>query len=387
MVQSPKKLVSILSVLMIIAVFCTSCSKNSTTRDISFGEDLSSSPPYNSTECAPSLEGKLKISFLDVGQGDCTFIELPNGETLLIDAGNSENGSEIIQYIRESDNNTIDYLVATHPHADHIGGMREVIEEFDVRHIYMPNAATTTVTFENLLDTVAGKGLTIHTAKSGKTLFDYGDLSALFLAPIQESYSSLNNYSAVLMLTYKNQKFLFMGDAEHEIESELSAAEYPIRADLLKLGHHGSDTSSTRSFLEAVAPSVVVISVGTDNSYGHPSPEVLATLKNLQINIQRTDEQGTIIATCDGVNMTLSHRSTSSQPHAPPSCFSSVEPDSPTISASTETQSLTVYVTRTGEKYHRDGCRYLKKSKTAVLLSELDPKKYSPCSVCQPPNK
>ena len=322
-----------------------------------------------------SGEEELIISYLDVGQGDSAFLLLPNGESVLIDAGNQTDGGEIIQALRARGVETLDYVVATHPHADHIGGMAEVLAAFEVRNIYLPKKAHTSATFERLLDVIEEKGLTINTAKAGVTLFDYGSLKAEFLAPNSDSYKSLNNYSAVLLLTYGDRRFLFMGDAERESEAELLAGGYSLCADLLKVGHHGSSTSSTRAFLEAVRPSYAVISVGAHNSYGHPAATVLAALSGVGADIWRTDERGTIVATCDGVNLTLFANASVIRPNAPPAAVPS------------EGEPMTVYITKSGTKYHREGCRHLSKSKIAVPLDELDCERYAPCSVCNPPEK
>ncbi len=216
--------------------------------------------------CAPATQfSELIISYLDVGQGDSTFIQLPNGETILIDAGNKGDGSDIIGYIQGTGTDTLDYVIATHPHADHIGSMAEVIGAFNVKNVYMPKKEHTSKAFENLLDTIEEKGLAIQTAKAGKTVFDDGNLKAEFLAPNSEEYADLNNYSAVLQLTYNDKHFLFMGDAEREVEEEILAREYDVSADVLKVGHHGSSSSSTKRFIETVKPSYAIISVGTNN--------------------------------------------------------------------------------------------------------------------------
>ncbi len=263
-------------------------------------------------------EGDLQISYLDVGQGDCSFLLLPDGKTILIDAGNPENGQKIIQYIRDTGTDTLDYVIATHPHADHIGGMAEVIRAFDVKNVYMPKKPHTSETFENFLDTIEEKGLTISTARSGKVLFDDGSLKAEFLAPIGDSYANLNNASAVLMLTYRSNRFLFMGDAEGEVEEEILESGIHISADVLKVGHHGSDASSTRPFLEAVHPSVGIISVGAGNSYGHPDLLTLAVLGDMGVEVWRTDEKGTIVVTSDGDNITVRNTDLPPKQSAPP---------------------------------------------------------------------
>lgn len=265
-----------------------------------------------------STVGDLIISYIDVGQGDSIFIQLPNDETVLIDAGNKGDGAKIIRYIKNSGTDTLDYVIATHPHADHIGSMAEVINAFAVKKVYMPKALHTSQTFENLLDTIEKKGLMIETAKAGKTMFDYGGIKAEFIAPNSDSYYNLNNYSAVLLLTYNDKRFLFMGDAESESETEIITNCSDISADVLKVGHHGSNTSSARPFIEKVKPTYAIISVGVDNNYGHPDMETIDILKNTNADIWRTDEKGTIVVTCDGEGISISHIEKTVLPNAPP---------------------------------------------------------------------
>ena len=223
-------------------------------------------------------------------------------------------------------------------------------------------------------------------------LIDEGDLKAEFLAPIGDSYADLNNASAVLMLTYRNNRFLFMGDAEGEVEEKILERGYDVSADVLKVGHHGSGTSSTRPFLEAVHPSVGIISVGEGNSYDHPDPLTLDTLKDLGVEVWRTDEKGTIVVTSDGEHITVRTADLPSKQSTPVDTSTETESAQPqeedtTAPMQESTQSVTVYITKSGEKYHRDGCRFLKSSKIPVLLAELDTELYSPCTVCNPPIK
>lgn len=335
-----------------------------------------------------NIKGTLQIAFLDVGQGDSIFISLPNGESILIDAGESSESGKIIQFIKENNGNTaIDYLIATHPHADHIGGMSSVIQAFDVRSVWMPDTTHNTRTFENLLDTIEEKDLLIDTAKAGAVLFDFGNLKAEFVAPNKDRYGNLNNFSAVLLLTYDSCRFLFMGDAEEESEKEILAAEYDIAADVLKAGHHGSKTSSSKSFIQRVNPKYAVISCGKDNTYGHPANETLAILIDFDIDIIRTDESGIIIFSSDGNEISYKAFKTEVQPRAP----NTILPQITDSSAAKETQvekvqkkNATVYVTDNGKKYHADGCRYLNQSKIPMDL-EAAKQKYNPCSVCNPP--
>lgn len=242
----------------------------------------------------------LKVHFLDVGQGDSIFIELPTNETILIDASVKDASDKIINYLKEENVSKIDYVFATHPHSDHIGGMSAVINAFDIGQIYMPKAVTTTKTYENLLLTIKNKNLKIKTAKATNTIIDTDDLKLVVLAPNQDSYESLNNYSIVLKLTYKEKSFLFMGDAETLSEKEITG---DVQADVLKVGHHGSRTSTSQAFLNKVNPSYAVISVGLNNDYKHPHQEVLDRLEKKNIKIYRTDQNGDIIFTTDGYNI------------------------------------------------------------------------------------
>ena len=243
---------------------------------------------------------ELKVHFLDVGQGDSIFIELPTNETILIDASIKDASDKIINYLKEEKVSKIDYVFATHPHSDHIGGMSAVIKAFDIGQIYMPKAVTTTKTYENLLLTIKDKNLKIKTAKAGNTIIDTDDLKLVVLAPNQDSYESLNNYSIVLKLTYKEKSFLFTGDAETLSEKEITG---DVEADVLKVGHHGSRTSTSQAFLNKVNPSYAVISVGLNNDYKHPHQEVIDRLEKKNIKIYRTDQNGDIMFTTDGYNI------------------------------------------------------------------------------------
>lgn len=246
-------------------------------------------------------EGEMIVHFLDAGQGDSEFIELPDGRCMLIDASIKEYGDDIADYIRSCGYDEIDYLVATHPHADHIGGMSEVVNSFDIGEIYMPKVSSDSKTFENLLTSISDKGLQISTAKAGKTIYSDSELSIDILSPADDEYESTNDYSAVIKITYGSSSFLFTGDAEELVEEQMLSTYYSdLSADVLKVGHHGSSTSSSMSFLRAVSSKYSVISCGADNSYGHPHNEVLARLSAIGTDVYRTDTEGTVTIICDG---------------------------------------------------------------------------------------
>lgn len=250
-----------------------------------------------------SGESKLSVYYIDVGQGDCAFVELPTKETMLIDAGEKDDEETIEDYIRSLGYDRIDYLVLTHPHADHIGSAEHVIRQFDIGEIYMPEKQHNSSTFEGVLDAVSDKGYRINAAGAGVEILSADGLDIDIISPAGNDYESLNDYSAVVKLSYINNSFIFMGDAEMLAEYEILDSGYDVDCDVIKIGHHGSSTSSSEKFIKAVSPEVAVISLGEDNSYGHPHREVKSLLEELDIATYRTDELGDIIIVSDGENI------------------------------------------------------------------------------------
>ena len=244
----------------------------------------------------------LKIHYVDVGQGDAIFIELPNQQNLLIDGAESKEKEKIIDYINRLNKQKIDYLIATHPHADHIGGLASIIEQFDIGKIYMPKAISTSKTYENLLKTIINADLKITTAKKDLIILNDENLKMQFLSPQESHYQELNNYSAVLKITYQKHNFLFMGDAEKLIEDEITE---DVNADIIKVGHHGSNTSSSLNFVNRVSPKYAIISVGSKNQYQHPHKEIIKRWQQVGAQVLQTDLHGTIIAQSDGFNLQI----------------------------------------------------------------------------------
>lgn len=245
--------------------------------------------------------GTLRVNYIDVGQGDSIFIQLPNNETMLIDAGEAYKSDNVINYLNNLGITKIDYVIGTHPHTDHIGGLEEVINTFDIGSIYMPRASSTSKTYEDLLTTISSKGLKVKTAKSGVVVLDEDNLKLEFIAPNSDSYSELNNYSAVLKLTYLDNTFLFMGDAETLSEDEITNE---IKADVIKVGHHGSDSSSSLEFVKKVSPEYAIIMVGEGNSYNHSYQSIIDRYESVGAKVLRTDLDGNIICDCDGSTVT-----------------------------------------------------------------------------------
>lgn len=252
-------------------------------------------------------DGTIVVNYIDVGQGDSEFIQLPDGKCMLIDAGEAYAGSIVAEKIAGLGYTKIDYLVATHPHADHIGGMKEIVQKFDIGEIYMPKAKANTKTFQNLLLAISDKGLSIHTAKAGTVIFSSDDLLIELLAPVSSSYDNLNNWSAVVRIEYGSNSFMFMGDAEELPENEILET-YPknkLKTDVLKVGHHGSSTASSQQFVSAVLPRYAIIEVGKDNSYNHPHYEAVNNLSSSGAEIFRTDIKGNIAVVSDKNHLTV----------------------------------------------------------------------------------
>jgi beta-lactamase superfamily II metal-dependent hydrolase len=254
---------------------------------------------------APSLNaekanGNLKVQFLDVGQGDSILIQFPDGKNMLVDAGPPESEQYVVSYLEKQGIKKINYLVATHPHLDHIGGFEKVLENFDIGSIYMPKVTANTKAFENALLSIEKKGLKIKVAKAGVSVIDQDKLQVGFVGPVDTGYEDLNNYSAVTRIQYGETAFLLTGDTGTLSENQMIASGANLKADVLKVGHHGSSHSSSIRFLAAVSPQYAVISVGVGNDYGHPSEKTIAKLNKAGIKILRTDQLRTIVFSSDG---------------------------------------------------------------------------------------
>lgn len=256
----------------------------------------------NTNEKAVSIlktNSNLEVYYFDVGQADSILIR-ENDNNILIDAGNNEDGEKLVNYLKNDLNiEKFNMVVGTHPHEDHIGGLDNVIDSFDIDTILMPNATSTSKTFENVLDSIEKKDYKITVPKINEE-FNYNNINIKVLYTGTDE-KDLNNTSIVLKLTYQNNKFLFMGDATSKVEKKLLNED--IKSDVLKIGHHGSEYSTTKNFLDKVNPQYAIIEVGKNNTYKHPKEITLDKLNKKNIKIYRTDIDGTIKVVSDGNNL------------------------------------------------------------------------------------
>jgi len=302
-----KWLCKLLVVLVLAIALVSGCEFEKTTSDDS-SQHLSTSSVWGPTadEKRPASR-QLIVHFIDVGQGDCILVQFPNGKVMLIDAGDDQNAPFIVDYLREHRIRVIDYLVATHPHADHIGGLDEVIEAFDIGKVYMPRVTHTTRSFQEVLLSLQRKELAVTAAEKGVLIVKDRGVEARVLAPGASSYEDLNDYSAVIRVVYGSTAFLFTGDAGKTSEQQMIESGSDLRADVLKVAHHGSSDATTEAFLQRVSPKYAVISVGRNNDYGHPHRETLDALSRNGIQVYRTDIDGTIVFSSDGEQLAVNN--------------------------------------------------------------------------------
>ncbi len=312
----------VLCLIFILTTFSTGCfttfiseeqpkyvDKESFTWQVSYPESETSLPPSSvpesqtaSSSTVSSTEAShVEVHFIDVGQADSIFIQ-SDGFTMLIDAGTNSAGETVVSYLRDHGITTLDWVIGTHPHEDHIGGLDDVLLSFNVNHVMIPEKEHTTKTFEDVLDAIIAKDLLITAPVTGDT-YELGSCSFTILGPVRDYGDELNNWSIAIKLICGDTSFIFSGDAEAEAELDLCNTGIDIDADVMKLGHHGSVTSSSEPFMSAISPGIIVISVGQDNDYGHPHDEIMEMIKTLDADIYRTDLDGNIVIESDGSNL------------------------------------------------------------------------------------
>jgi len=318
--------------------------------------------------------GITTVHFIDVGQADAIYIDLPGNDDILIDGGNVADSTTVVNYLKAHGVDTLELLIATHPHEDHIGGLPSVLETFKVNEIVDSGMTATTNIYSRYTADAKAEGCTW--VADNRQTFTWGNV-ALQILTGPETWQDVNDYSVVTRLDCGNIEFLFDGDAEAPAEAALQG---DISAEILKVGHHGSTSSSSYSFLSRVMPQVAIVSVGTGNTYGHPAAGTLTKLQATGSKIYRTDLNGNIVVTTDGNTYTVVTDKTLPVPAVP------VITPAPTTPA----QSTGVYVgSIKSDKYHYPSCRYAQAILSGNQIwfaseAEALAAGYGPCGVCKP---
>jgi competence protein ComEC len=340
-----------------------------------------------------SASENLSVHFLDVGQGDSIFLQF-NNKNVLIDAGDQDSGQTVESYLRSHGVTSLDLLVATHPHEDHIGGLITILNDIPIKQVLDSGQTHTTQTFENYLNLIDQKNILFNIAERGQTIDLDPAIKIEVLSPPATLFAGdLNQNSVVLKVTYNKVSFLLAGDAGFQAEDSM-AAGYDLKSTVLKVGHHGSSSSTGTSFLSEVRPEVAVIEVGATNSYGHPTSKTLSALQNTGTKVYRTDLDGNIVITTDGQSYSVStgKQSWSTTGTAPKSTASAVAwPATAAASTTAATSSQGPFVgSSKSDKYHYTSCSSAEKIKPANLVtfsSSADARAqgYVPCGRCNPP--
>ena len=332
---------------------------------------------------------RLEVHFMDVGQGDATLI-MTDGHAMLIDAGNNGKGTAVQNYLQKQGIKKLDYVIGTHPDADHIGGLDVIIYKFDCGKVLLPDYQKNTKTYDEVEDTLKAKSYRAVHPAAGDT-YQLGDAVFTVTAPADKKFDNANDYSIAVRLEYRKNAFLFVGDAEEDSENEMLKSKQNISADVYKVSHHGSKTGTSEEFLEKVDPQYAVISCGEDNSYGHPHAEVLNLLRREGVQVFRTDEQGTIVAVSDGRKITWNMSPDDSwKAGEPKGTAGDQDSGSPgTVQKAAGTRSVDGYILNTStKKIHRPSCSSVKKmaeknkKETDKEIEELKKDGYSPCKKC-----
>ncbi|GGE43753.1 metallo beta-lactamase superfamily lipoprotein [Pullulanibacillus camelliae] len=262
-------------------------------------------------------QNELHVHFIDVGQADCILIQTPQHKNILIDSGSAKTQKKVIRYFHALNIEGFDAIIATHPHHDHIGAMAAIMENFHVKAFYMPDVTHYTRAFKALHHSVKKQGVMVFKAKAGNKIDVEPGVAINIIAPLKGNYDNLNDYSFVLKLVHEKNTFLFMADAGEQSETELLEKDINVKADVIKIGHHGGVSSTTLPFLKRVNPEAAVITSAQRSMFGFPSHAVIQRLRYLRIPTYRTDIHGTIIAHSDGQRIIFSFGGPNAQDRTP----------------------------------------------------------------------
>lgn len=291
--------IALLLIAAVVAINQVGESNSSNTETQSNGQ--------NSSSEVQKLQGELKLTMIDCGQADSFLLE-QNGNTCLVDCGTRSTGKDVVKYLKDKGITKIDYLFGTHPHDDHMGGMYDVITNFEIGKVILPeikNGEVTTNWYLKLMKELKTGKYNLEYSQVGE-IYNLGEATIRVIGPIWEvKNSDLNNYSIVLKVSFGEMDVIMTGDAEKEVEKAILSSGIDLDAEILKVGHHGSDTSTSEEFLDAISPDYALISAKLGNKYNHPVKETMENLKNREIPVYRTDENGTVVATITYNNVTF----------------------------------------------------------------------------------
>lgn len=359
----------------------------STENSVMYGEE--SNEVSNETSVESPIDSSFAVHFIDVGQADSALV-LCDGESMLIDGGNVSDSEVLYTYLKKNKITTLNYVIATHAHEDHVGGLAGALNYAEAKTVYCPVTSYDSEAFKNFVKYTEKNGTSVTVPKVGQS-FKLGSATAVILGC--NSTEETNNSSIVIKITYGETSFLFTGDAEREAEQIILESGANLSSAVLKVGHHGSESSTTYPFLREIMPTYAVISVGEGNMYGHPTEALLSRLRDAGVKVFRTDLQGTIICESDGktLNFTVS-RNPNANTFAPPSSSSESETSSSDIqSDESESPAQTNYILNANsKKFHLPSCSSVQSIKeenkknfygSADELLKMD---YTPCGNCNP---
>ena len=332
-------------------------------------------------------EDELAVYYLDVGQGDAILLQ-QNGATMLIDTGDNGIENQLLEQLQQLNVTELDYLVCTHYHADHIGGVVEVLQNITVKRVLLPSGTSTTQTYEDMLDAIEEKGIATSFPKIGYT-GQLGEAEFQVVGPKYEDSDNQNDNSLMIRVQFGNASFLFTGDAESTEEADTMATGYEIQADVLKVGHHGSSTSTSERFLQAVNPVCAVISCGAGNDYGHPHEETLDTLSSAGVTVYRTDLSGAITMLTDGSTIRVMVDGQEQQSFtAGQNADAAITSSSAATSESASQSQTAAYIGNVNSKvFHLESCSSLPAESNQVSFSSREEAVnagYTPCGRCSP---
>ena len=331
-------------------------------------------PPQNNSgieTTQPSAEENFQMHFIDVGQALSVLVEC-DGQFMLYDGGNVDDGSLVVSYLQNQGVEELQYVFCSHAHEDHVGGLAAALAYFPANHVYSPVTEASTKCFQNFIKYTQQQGLQVEVPAVG-TVWQLGSATVQLLGPIKQ-YNDTNDTSLVLRIDYSSTSFLLTGDMESDAERDLVESGANLKADVLQVGHHGSSTSSSYIFMNAVLPEMGIISCGANNKYGHPHEETLSILRDAGVDTYRTDLLGTITIGSDGSNYTVSseHYATDAELN-------------PTDPAASSTAQQAYIGNVNSKKFHLPTCLNLPAEKNQILFSSYDEAiaaGYEPCATC-----